>query len=294
MFRYLKSYIYIFLMASMDNEIHNSPEECPICNRVGQTLMTDSVLRQRLPETEIVSLVEKIQSVILNKEVKKTKRGINMADEKYVISKASFEDFYETQDTLVSIMEKMVDRIEKQDRVIMKFGAALADVMADEEAGIPQEEEVPFEEGEDLNEELVPEDEETMADEFGEEEETLGAAEEDLGNAEEDLGEVEEMVGEEEEAGIPVQGQAPMMRGSLDMEKSAFEAGYKAALVQIQKKDGVPVTPLEVPANAGARPVVPSANPTVIKTLDNLSDKELADMTPSQMNTWLRENKLYR
>jgi hypothetical protein len=280
-------------MADVVNEIPSAPEECPICNRVEQTLMTSPILRQRLPETEIVSLVEKVQSAILNKEVKKTERGINMADEKYVISKASFEDFYETQDTLVSIMEKMVDRIEKQDQVIMKFGAALTEVMS---KGIGMGEEMmPVDESAGLYEEEVPVEEGVLQDE-GEELEEVG---DDLLEDEEDVNEVKEEV-EEEKAGVePVPGQMmaapPMMEEKLAAEKSAFEAGYKAALNEMQKKTGVAVTPLEVPTSNGARPVVPSASPVVGKTqLDNLSEKDLANMTPNQINSWLRENKLYR
>jgi hypothetical protein len=253
--------------------------------------MTDPVLRTRLSETEVATLVKRVQSAILNKEVKKTERGINMADEKYIISKASFEDLYETQGTLVTILEKMVDRIEKQDQVIMKFGAALTEVMS-KDFGMPQEM-VAAPEDADVVEEEVPVEEDVLE---GEEAE-LGEAEEELEEGEEDVNEVKEEV-EEEKAGVaPVPGAMapPMMEEKLAAEKSAFEAGYKAALAEMQKQTGVAVTPLEVPNTAAPRPVVPAANPVVGKNdLDSISEKDLANMTPNQVNTWLRENKLYR
>jgi len=256
---------------------------CPICIRVEKTVGEHPILKERLSNTELTALINDIQSAVLNnKEVKKTERGINMADEKYVISKASFEDFYETQETLVTIIEKMVDRIELQDQVIMKFGAALTDVMAND-PGMAQE--MPVDEESDIVEEEVPE--EGVSEELGE-------AEEELEEGEEDLEDVEEEV-EEENAGVePVPGMAPpMMRDNLAVEKSAFEAGYKAAFAEMQKKNGVTVTPLEVPTSASARPVLP-AGQAMSKTLDGLSEQELANMTPVQINTWLRENKLYR
>jgi hypothetical protein len=274
--------------------------------------MTNPVLRTRLSETELAELVQIVQSAILNKEVKKTERGINMADEKYVISKASFEDFYETQDTLVSIMEKMVDRIEKQDQVIMKFGAALTEVMSkgfgnpEEMAVASQEEGLELEDdGADVMEEEVP-----MAEGELEEgvpvspQEKLEQAQEELVQAQENVAQAEaevkgEGVGVEGEmaGGVPVPGQEagpPMMEEKMAAEKSAFEAGYKAALAEMQKKTGVEVTPLEVPTSAGSRPVVPAASPTMVKTLETLPEKDLANMTSAQINAWLRENKLYR
>jgi hypothetical protein len=251
--------------------------------------MTSPVLRARLPETELAGLVQAVQAAILKKEVKKTERGINMADEKYVISKASFEDFYETQDTLVSIMEKMVDRIEKQDQVIMKFGAALTEVMS-KDFGMPQELAQPVPEDEDVVEEEVPVEDNA--------EEELEEAEHDIVSAEEEEEEAKEEIQEEEAGVTPVPGveHAPMMMDEkMAAEKSAFEAGYKAALAEMQKKTGVTVTPLEKPSTMTSRPVVPETSTGgVAKTLDSISDKELADMTPNQLNTWLRENRLYR
>ena len=260
-------------------------------------MMGDEVLRTRLSETELADLVQKIQAAVLNKEVKKTERGINMADEKYVISKASFEDFYETQDTLVSIMEKMVDRIEKQDQIIMKFGAALTEVMA-KDYGMPPEMPLPVQEEEDVIEEEVPvsaesaESEEGAESALGELEEAEGAiaaSEEEEEKAKEEIEEAKSA----ESGLVPGVEQAPMMEEKLAAEKSIFEAGYKAALADLQK-NGVNVKPLETPATAAPRPVVPAPTTVVAKDLDSIPEKDLANMTPNQINNWLREHKLYR
>jgi hypothetical protein len=276
----------------MVQEIPDTPTECPICQRVENTLKMCPLLRGKLSETELAELVREVQTAILNKEVKKTERGINMADEKYVISKASFEDFYETQDTLVSIMEKMVDRIEKQDQVILKLAGVTTELLA-KDFGMPAEMPVPEA---DVVEEDVPFEEEEVS-ELDMAEEEMEESEEEEAEAEEDVEDVKEKI-EGEVAGVePVPEVAPpMMEEKLAAEKSAFEAGYKAALAEMQKKNGVEVTPLEVPTKTAARPVVPAATP-VAKTVDNLDAlpaKDLATMTPNQLNTWLREHKLYR
>jgi hypothetical protein len=230
-----------------------------------------------------------VQSAVLNKEVKKTERGINMADEKYVISKASFEDFYETQGTLVLIMEKMVDRIEKQDQVIMKFGAALTEVLAKG-----------FEDAMEMPVQGMPEDENSV--DFSEENVNVDEEEEEEVEYDEEGNPIVNDESEEEVEGEPVDVNPvqtdvpPMMETDvLKAEKSAFEAGYKAALAEMQKKNGVEITPLEVPATATTRPVVPAENPVAkTTTLDTIPEKDLANMTPNQINTWLREHKLYR
>jgi hypothetical protein len=252
------------------------PEECPLCKRVEVKILSLPMIAERLSENEIKALIEEIQSAILNKEITKTTRGMKMADDdKYVISKASFEDFYETQETLVSIIEKMVDRIEKQDHVIMKYGAALSDIMSK----LPEEEEYAEEEVEDVEDEEEPVADEVEGIEEDEEEdaEAVDAEEEPI------------LEGAEEELPVAM-GKMPMGKST---ERMAFEAGFKAALAEVQK-NGVPVTKVGE-KTAMPRPVstVDANNAMAANGLaKTLNDADLAKMSPQQLNTWLKENKL--
>jgi hypothetical protein len=270
----------------MMKETPESPRECSICERVEQTLRKDGGLSERLSGDEIEALVQRVQSAILNKSIEKNERGIKMSDEKYVISKASFEDFYETQDNLVSIIEKMVDRIEKQDQVIMKFGGALSELIAKAMDPMMMGEE-PIEEDEDMLEEDVEEfdeDEESLEDEDDGLDEDEEIIEDDVEGDEEgfnadDLG-MEGEMGEEELMGLI--GKA---------EKAAFEAGWKANAAELKKQGGIPVNMTEIPSNRN-RPV-PSAERQVAQGAGQVnksfSDAELAKLTPAQLNQMLKE-----
>ena len=59
-----------------------------------------------------------------------TKPIKNVNCETYTVDKASFNDFYDTQQTLVDIMEKMADRISTQDEVIEKYGKAMSGLIS--------------------------------------------------------------------------------------------------------------------------------------------------------------------
>lgn len=260
--------------------VPETPRECSICNRVEQALMNEKGLKERLSEKEFAELVQKIQYAILNKnEMNKNIGGTNMSDEKYVISKASFEDFYETQDNIVSIIEKMVNRIEKQDQVIMKFGAALSELLADDMG----EEESPVDEDEDLVEEDVEvggdESAEPVVDEMAEEDEPVGD-------------EVE--FGEEED--VPAEGDvADEGHGDIDLQnllgkaqKAAFEAGWKAHEAELKKQTGIPVTVSEVAVGAN-RPVSTADAASAGQMKKTLTDEQLGKMSPQQINQWLKE-----
>lgn len=269
----------------MMKETPESPRECSICERVEQTLRKDGGLTERLSGDEIEALVQRVQSAILNKNIEKSERGIKMSDEKYVISKASFEDFYETQDNLVSIIEKMVDRIEKQDQVIMKFGGALSELIA--KAIDPMMGEMPIEEDEDMLEEDV--------EEFDEDEESL---EDDVDALDEDEEIIEDDV-EGDEEGLPADdlgmegemGEEELMGLIGKAEKAAFEAGWKANAAEMKKNNGIPVNMTEIPSS-GNRPV-PSAERQVAQGAGQVnksfSDAELAKLTPAQLNQMLKE-----
>jgi hypothetical protein len=260
------------------SQVPETPRECSICKRVEQVLGADGALTERLSEHEIAELIKKVQYAILNKEEMKNTGGTNMSDEKYVISKASFEDFYETQDNLVSIIEKMVNRIEKQDQVIMKFGAALSGLLADQ-----MDPEAPVEdEGADLVEEDV---------ELGEDSEG--------GEVDVDDEIVDEEVGEEEEEEVPAEDEfaekGPVEGNLQDMlgkaQKAAFEAGWKAREAELKKQNGIPVNVSEIPSG-GNRPV-PTADVQTAQVAGQVkksfTDSELAKMTPTQVNQWLKE-----
>jgi len=253
-------------------KLPETPRECSICNRVEQALKSCPELKERLSEDEIAAVITTAQNAILKKEDITHKGEIKMSDEKYVISKASFEDFYEIQDNLVSVIEKMVGRIEKQDQVIMKFGAALTELIAKAESG-----EFPFQDKEpveDEEEELVEEEvEDEDEDEVVEDEEAEDKDDEDEEVADEELSEdeLDDLIGK--------------------AQKEAFEAGWKAHSIEMKKQMGITVNPLEVPAS-GARPVptadVQSAQ-AVGQIKKTLSDEELAKMSPQQLNLWLKE-----
>lgn len=244
-------------------KLPETPRECSICNRVEQALKSCPELKERLSEDEIAAVITTAQNAILKKEDITHKGEIKMSDEKYVISKASFEDFYEIQDNLVSVIEKMVGRIEKQDQVIMKFGAALTELIAKAESG-----EFPFQ-----DKEPVEDEEEELVEEEVEDEEAEDEDDEDEEVADEELSEdeLDDLIGK--------------------AQKEAFEAGWKAHSIEMKKQMGITVNPLEVPAS-GARPVptadVQSAQ-TVGQIKKTLSDEELAKMSPQQLNSWLKE-----
>jgi len=259
--------------------VPETPRECSICNRVEQALMNEKGLKERLSEKEFAELVQKIQYAIHNKnEMNKNIGGTNMSDEKYVISKASFEDFYETQDNIVSIIEKMVNRIEKQDQVIMKFGAALADLLADDSGS----EDAPVDEDEDLIEEDVEmggDEAEPVVDEMVEEDEPVG-----------------DEVGMDEEEGVPAEGEfADEGHGDVDLQnllgkaqKAAFEAGWKAHEAELKKQNGIPVTVSEAPVGAN-RPVSTADAAAAGQMKKTLTDDQLGKMSPQQINQWLKE-----
>lgn len=272
------------------------------------------VLKERLSDHELADIVKKIQSAVLTKEVTKNERGINMADEKYVISKASFEDFYETQDTLVSIIERMVDRIEKQDNTIVKFGAALAEVIAkyDDMSAMVSEP------GMDMQEQSVE-----SSDPMGSAGESMGsmgsmgeegvdpvvqnieAAQASLEQAKVAAGgavsEPSVPGGEEfleegavqmsKPSGLPVENE---MKLGKSTEKAAFEAGYKAALAEVQKKNGVPVAPADFKTTTTPARPVSTNDAQIAQTVEpvrkSLSEVELAKMSSQQLSAWLKEN----
>ena len=263
-------------------ETPESPRECSICKRVEQTIRENEGLSERLSRDEIEALVQGVQSAILNKNIEKSERGIKMSDEKYVISKASFEDFYETQDNLVSIIEKMVDRIEKQDQVIMKFGGALSELIA--KAMDPM-----------MGEEPIMEDEDMLEEDVESVDEDVESLEDDVEGLDEDEEIIEEDV-EGDEAGLP----ADDLGGSMNedelmgmigkAEKAAFEAGWKANAAEMKKQGGIPVNMTEIPLG-GARPV-PSAdkqNAQTVQVQKSFTDAELAKLTPTQLNRMLKE-----
>ena len=256
-------------------KLPETPRECSICNRVERALKSNPELKERLSEDDIAAVINTAQNAILNKEDITHKGEIKMSDEKYVISKASFEDFYEIQDNLVSVIEKMVGRIEKQDQVIMKFGAALTELIAKAEAmefPFQDEEPVADEEEEELVEEEVEEDEDVESEDV-EGEEAVDEEDDEEAVADDEIGEdeLDELIGK--------------------AQKEAFEAGWKAHSIEMKKQMGIEVKPLEM-ENSGARPV-PSADvqsaQAVGQIKKTLSDDDLAKMSPQQLNSWLKE-----
>jgi hypothetical protein len=267
-------------------EVPQSPNECPICQRVEKTLLGDKGLSERLSRSEVDALINKVQSSILNKEIEKDERGIKMSDEKYVISKASFEDFYETQDNLVAIIEKMVDRIEKQDQVIMKFGGALSELIAKAMDPAMMMQEAPLME----EEEEVEGDIGAIEGDEAAVEEDEGALDADLGALDEDEEIVEEEVGAEE-AGLPADGlgeEKDLMGMIGKAEQTAFEAGWKAASAEMKKQNGIPVNITEFPSN-GNRPVPTADKVAAGQVQKSISDVDLAKMTTAQLNRMLKE-----
>jgi hypothetical protein len=287
----------------------SSTNDCPICKRVETVISVDPMLKERLSGNELQSLVQKVQDAILNKDIVKDImndiRGVNMTgnDEKYVITKATFQDFYETQDVLVSIIQKMADRIEKQDQVLMKFGAALSEIIAKDMMGMegmygqpsmPAEPSVPSEEsmGEDLieSEESVPQ-----------VENELGEAVESLGEAKEDIEESEEALSGMEEPSIPggMASKPEMSPIAMAHDKALFEAGWKAHEAEMKKQVGVAIKPAEFKESAPRT----TATATVQSQQTNqnggtvvqktLSDEDLGKMSPHDLNQWLKENKLF-
>lgn len=244
------------------NSIPDDSAECPICQRAGRALR-DAPELEHLSPKELDTVIRTVQNSILKKNAKGES---NMSDEKYVISKASFEDFYETQDNIVSIIAKIAQRIDMQDQVIMKFGAALSELIADEgdDEEYDDAEEFDIDDDSELVEDEVEvdDDEEDLEDEDDEEDEV----------SDED---VEEIIGK--------------------AERTAFEAGWKAAEAELRKEQGFPMNVVE--ASFGNLPVSRSESSfassmnevkkaAVFKS--DLSDEDIAAMTPAQLNAWAK------
>lgn len=231
------------------------PEQCPICNRVEDRIRNSGLITDKLSENEVDELVETVQASILNKKV--SKRGIEMENEendKYLITKASFEDFYQTQSIITGVLKKMAEEIQNQNMVLKKYGSAIAEIAS----RLPDDE---YEEDEEVDEVDVnaPEDEE-LEDEVPE----------------------DEAVPDEE-----------MAMGEDDMKK-AFEAGYKAALADKSKEAGVPVAKAtakatRVPVSTDEINKATDLNGGSIGS-DVTSLDSLGKMSPHQLNLLLRDS----
>jgi hypothetical protein len=283
-----------------------TPEDCPICVRVEQAIQSNPILSNRLSEDEHAELVNQVKSAIMNKEIKKTTRGIQMSnEEKYVMNKSSFEDLYDTVATLISINEKMADRIERQDKTIMKalgivaehdsvlksFGEA--DEMPMNYAEEEVEGEMPGEMGEGM-EEAKPQ---YQKDETG----ALILDE----NGDPIIIEEGEMIEDE----VPIGGDMPMEDDAMTappadfpakmaaMEKRAFEAGFHAGHAELKKHTCVEVKPAEF--TKGVNRPVPTADVRTQAVVEDMnknmpSDKDLANMSTTEVNNWLRATERKR
>ena len=293
-----------------------TPEDCPICVRVEKVIQSNPNVSKSLSEDEYAELVNQVKSAIMNKEIKETTRGIQMSEEKYVMNKSSFEDLYDTVATLISINEKMADRIEIQDKTIMKalgivaehdsvlksFGEA--DEMPMNYAEEDVEGEMPGEMGEGM-EAAVPK-YEYKRDEAGEL--VLDKAGDPIikvdENGEPIIKEEEEMIEDEVPMGDEMPMDDAMAAPPADfpakmaaMEKRAFEAGFHAGHTELKKQQGVEVKPAEFTKGVN-RPVATADVKTQAAVEDMTksmpSDKDLANMSTTEVNNWLRETEKKR
>jgi len=235
------------------------PEQCPICNRVEERIRCSELITDKLSENEIDELVETVQASILNKKV--SKRGIEMENEendKYLITKASFEDFYQTQSIITGVLKKMAEEIQNQNMVLKKYGSAIAEIAS----RLPDDEYEEEEEEDDVD--VNASEDEELEDEFPEDE------------------------------AVPDEGGA---MGEDDMRK-AFEAGYKAALADKSKEAGVPVAKAKekatrVPVSTDEINKATDLNGGSIGS-DVTSLDSLGKMSPHQLNLLLRDSEKIR
>ena len=289
-----------------------TPEDCPICVRVEQAIKSNPILSNRLSEDEHAELVNQVKSAIMNKEIKKTTRGIQMSEEKYVMNKSSFEDLYDTVATLISINEKMADRIERQDKTIMK---ALG-IVAEHDSVLKsfgEAEEMPMNYAEEEVEPAMDEGIEAAVPKYEFERDEAGELV--LDEAGDPIIKVDEtgapIIKEEEEMiedEVPMGDEMPvddaMVAPPADfpakmaaMEKKAFEAGFHAGHAELKKQQGVEVKPAEFTKGVN-RPVATADVKTQAAVEDMTksmpSDKDLANMSTTEVNNWLRATEKKR
>jgi hypothetical protein len=252
-------------------------------------MISNPVLKERLSETEMQDLIQKVQVAIVNKDDTDIKRGLNMSDEKYIIDKATLDEIYDIENVFAQILQKAVDRIEVQDRVIMKMGAAMSELMAKDMmeegyGGAPMDPAVKEpSEGEDLR---VESEIAENLDEADEENEEVG---DELLESKKELGELE--------GGVPSKHEMPSMM-AMSEQKSAFEAGWKAAQAEMQKKNGVPTTPAEfntvAPRGATATGVAQQTGQDGGSPMQkNFTDEEMVKLGPTGLIQWMKEQGIY-
>ena len=266
-----------------------TPEDCPICHRIDAAIETLPVITQKLSTDDIAEVKEKLHSAVFDREMKKTLRGNNMAEELYVIEKEAFKEFLETQSILVAIIEKMADRIEVQDEVIRNYGSVLTDAVAKGmDPFAPADGMEPEMEEEEVSEDM-PEDAEEDGFGAGAEPEVPAIKEPSL---EGDAIEGDSVEGEEGEEDFT----KPSGGELKAIAASAFKAGWDAKEAEAVKKQGLPVQlsqgNFKYPEMK--QPVVGRAAVGQAQQLGgqgmmkDLSMEKLAYMTPAQLSAALR------
>lgn len=253
------------------SEIPDTPEECPICQRIEARIHSLDSLRGKLSDSEIENLITEVQNAVLKKN--DITRGNKMSDEKIVLNKANFDELYEAQKYILLLVEKMANRMEKHDAILASYGAQLADVMMKAEdlgASLGSL---------DVGEGSVPVDDPLAGGNTCTPGCTVAGGEEAAGGA---------PAGEE----LPMDAGASKMQ--MSMKNNEYQAGYNAAMADAMKKNGVPTNAsFQYPEFGGKRTVsAQDAKAAQASMEKSLSMKDLAEMTPTALNAELKKRGL--
>ncbi len=248
----------------------DKPEECPICQRIETKVKSLDMLKGKLSDSEIERLITEVQNSVLKKS--DITRGNTMSEEKIVLTKANFDEFYEAQKYILLLVEKMANRMEKHDAILASYGSQLADVMMKAE---DFDLEVSGGEGADdemggLGEEMC-----TPGCKVG------GAAPAPMAPMAPDMG------------AMGATGAGLGAPGEVKQASNAYEAGYKAAQADSVRKNGVPTNPAFPYPEFGQRTVSAQDAKMAMGSMEkSFSMKDLADMKPAELNAELKKRGL--
>lgn len=273
-------------MSAEQNKIPDKPSECPICTRVAAKIKSTELLHGKLTENEIEQLITEIQNAVLKKN--DNSRGNKMANDQILINKANFDELYEAQKYLLLLVEKMADKMEKNDQIMTAMGIQLQDVIEKAEAfGMDVDEEAPEEGGEEKNDIVLP---------------GAQAPAEPAAPVAEPAPVAPLAPAAPAPAGCPPCASAPVAPAApvapemeIANKSQEFKAGYNVASVDAVKKNGV--SNYNYPEfGAGIRPVsahdVTQAAGVIEKSMSE--KQELGTMKPHELNARLRQMGLLK
>jgi hypothetical protein len=122
----------------------STARECAICQRVEARIRDVPAVKRKLTSDEIDELIDSVQGAVL----KKPSNGVTMSNETVILKKAHIDEMYDALHYTLLLVEKMADRMERHDAILVQYGAELADVMAKADAALGLDVEEDGEEGE--------------------------------------------------------------------------------------------------------------------------------------------------